>query len=593
MVGQRLALGVENLAAVVDEHDQVVRFGGGLLDGSGIIGDHGAPALGGEELRNKGGGGGSRAMDVVLHLGVHERELHCTARGAATTRASNELASRVGGQGGGVDGERVERLGGEHLALDRSVKPHQVELEQVGGVGAARWDWALPEVVVNGLGGDVGVRLRPMRNVEPGELGETPTESAAGHLVRLLTRSLGHSRAVVQRVLEADVVGHTEACEAVVHHDGVHRHVDQLGAAGLAADGGEGAADLAVEPRPESGLRHIIPKLLHPPRDAAKVGRRSAGDAVGPEDVAKVSGDIGLPHVLAVPVVVGAGDAADAHVHVVELSRALRDELGHLLRRSRVGIEEHQDARRARRAIHRQRVGALVDGDGGGDGVHRRHQLHKVRRGEVRLQVRHRRPLLDDDKRVGVAAHKLVLQAAVLLPRRLGQLVGHAQPLLLALFGHALDNHHVDRLHRRRSRRSVGLGLGTRRHLRLDRSERLWPALQQVELRLPPKLLPPNVEVVDRVTLVSRLLVVGHVDARGRLLAVPRAHQLGDGVGRVHLGRDARHRAHALLQRRLDRREQARHLVRERDGAECILGEHLWLGRGVRLRDARRRVDEP
>mmetsp|Transcript_18845 Transcript_18845/g.55245 ORF Transcript_18845/g.55245 Transcript_18845/m.55245 type:complete len:627 (-) Transcript_18845:19-1899(-) len=98
-----------------------------------------------------------------------------------------------------------------------------------------------------------------------------------------------------------------------------------------------------------------------------------------------------------------------------------------------------------------ERICALVDGHGFADGVHLRHELCEVRRGKVRLEVRLRRPLFhDDEARLRVRAlHKVVLEAARLLPRVEGELLRHLEPARLLRLRHLLGHRHVHSVGRR------------------------------------------------------------------------------------------------------------------------------------------------
>mmetsp|Transcript_3093 Transcript_3093/g.7281 ORF Transcript_3093/g.7281 Transcript_3093/m.7281 type:complete len:798 (+) Transcript_3093:596-2989(+) len=593
---ERLARGVEDLPRVVDEDDQVVPRRRGQLELRRVVRDDGAPPLLGEQRADVRRGGGGAAVHVVEHRRVHERRLPPHLR---LGRGAKQRAGAVCGDGRLADGQRAHERVGDLVHVQRAAEGRLVELDQLGHVGAARRDGdAAPPREVVRLGGEHRVRLPAVRDVEGGELREAAAEAAADHLLLLVARRLGDGGAVVHCRLELDVVRHAEAREAEVHQDGVHRLVDDLRAAAGAADRGEGAADAPVELRPVARLREVVPELLHPPRDAAQVGGAPAGDAVRPVDVGERGGHVVLPHLLAVPVVVRARDGAQAHLHVVELHRALDDELGHLPRAGGGGVVEHEDLGGARRPRDFERVARHVKLDGLRDRVHLRHEPREVRARRVRVEVALRLPPLHDAEGVlGAGADEVVVLAPLLLPCRRRHLVGEVQPLLLLLLGNLLHNReeHLLPIHlhggRRGGQRRHRAAVGDRRRLRRELGHLL--PFEQVDLGPPADGAEPFLQVVDRVPLVPRDGVVRHVDALRHVGAVPRGHQLGHARARERFGGDARHPPHAGLVVRADGGDEAVDQIGERDRAQRRLGEVLRLLERVRLLEALGRLHLP
>mmetsp|Transcript_7317 Transcript_7317/g.23321 ORF Transcript_7317/g.23321 Transcript_7317/m.23321 type:complete len:375 (+) Transcript_7317:598-1722(+) len=252
VAGERLARGVEDLARVVDQDDQVEGGRSGKLQLRSVVRDNRLVPARGEQQTHVGGGGSGAAVHVVAHGRVDER--HLLGRGGLV---DGERAGAVLGErdGRGRLGQRRHPSRRQLRQVERTGKTCGVKPKKLVGVGAAGRDGrAAPLRKVVGLGREERVGLGAVRQVECGELGQPPPEPAAGHLIERVARCFGHLSAVVQRGLEGDVVGDAEAGEAEVHHDGVHRHAYQLRPAAAPADRREGAADSAVELGPVSGL---------------------------------------------------------------------------------------------------------------------------------------------------------------------------------------------------------------------------------------------------------------------------------------------------------------------------------------------------
>mmetsp|Transcript_21376 Transcript_21376/g.50244 ORF Transcript_21376/g.50244 Transcript_21376/m.50244 type:complete len:289 (+) Transcript_21376:679-1545(+) len=186
---------------------------------------------------------------------------------------------------------------------------------------------------------------------------EAQSLSTTFHFIQIDARLFGNGGSIVHGIFEAHVVRNAKDGKPKVHQHSLHGHTGQLSSTSMTALAGKGASNFAINFCPSTGLRKVVPKLLHAIRNAAEVGGRAASHGVGPVDigiVAKVMYRVAwLGGVF--PGSWWSRYGTNPNLHAIQEHGSFGNEVGNGLRGSSAGIVQDQDATIAMTTIIEQR----------------------------------------------------------------------------------------------------------------------------------------------------------------------------------------------------------------------------------------------